>query len=217
MALSFRQSEILELARADLENSVIRAPIDGIVLSRTAEVGQIVASSLNAPVLFTLAGDLSQMQLQVDIDEADIGRIATGNEASFTVDAFPGRSFPARIAQVRYAPETTDNVVTYKAVLTVENPEGLLRPGMFATVALGDEGQPGLLVPSEAVIRTGARTLVMLALFCASAGHWSQPPEHQPPQRVSAIRLALSCMLCHRCGAGAAPRLCHCGLVNAGG
>lgn len=142
----------LELARADLENSVIRAPVDGIVLSRTAEVGQIVASSLNAPVLFTLAGDLSEMQLQVDIDEADIGRIATGNEASFTVDAFPGRSFPARITQVRYAPETTDNVVTYKAVLAVENPEGLLRPGMTATAAITvAKVQDSLLVPNAAL------------------------------------------------------------------
>lgn len=142
----------LELARADQENSVIRAPIDGIVLSRAAEVGQIVASSLNAPVLFTLAGDLSKMDLQVDIDEADIGRIATGNEAAFTVDAFPGRSFPARIAQVRYAPETTDNVVTYKAVLTVENPDGLLRPGMTATAAITVASvDDSLIIPNAAL------------------------------------------------------------------
>ncbi|AWB47489.1 efflux RND transporter periplasmic adaptor subunit [Gemmobacter aquarius] len=142
----------LELAKADLENSVIRAPIDGIVLSRTAEVGQIVASSLNAPVLFTLAGDLSKMDLQVDIDEADIGRIAPGNEATFTVDAFPGRSFPARIAQVRYAPETTDNVVTYKAVLTVENPDGALRPGMTATATITvAKVADSLIVPNAAL------------------------------------------------------------------
>lgn len=142
----------LELAEADLENSVIRAPIDGIVLSRTAEVGQIVASSLNAPVLFTLAGDLSKMDLQVDIDEADIGRIAPGNDATFTVDAFPGRSFPARIAQVRYAPETTDNVVTYKAVLTVENPDGLLRPGMTATATITvAKVDDSLIVPNAAL------------------------------------------------------------------
>lgn len=142
----------LELAQADLENSVIRAPIDGIVLSRTAEVGQIVASSLNAPVLFTLAGDLSQMQLQVDIDEADIGRIKPGNDATFTVDAFPGRSFPARIAQVRYAPETTDNVVTYKAVLTVDNPDALLRPGMTATATITvAQVNDTLLVPNAAL------------------------------------------------------------------
>lgn len=142
----------LELAKADLDNSVIRAPIDGIVLSRTAEVGQIVASSLNAPVLFTLAGDLSKMDLQVDIDEADIGRIAPGNDATFTVDAFPGRSFPARIAQVRYAPETTDNVVTYKAVLTVENPDGLLRPGMTATATITVASvDDSLIVPNAAL------------------------------------------------------------------
>lgn len=143
----------LELAKADLENSVIRAPIDGIVLSRTAEVGQIVASSLNAPVLFTLAGDLSKMDLQVDIDEADIGRIAPGNEATFTVDAFPGRSFPARIAQVRYAPETTDNVVTYKAVLTVENPDGLLRPGMTATATITVASVTDSLIVPNAALR----------------------------------------------------------------
>lgn len=149
----------LELARADLDNSVIRAPIDGIVLSRTAEVGQIVASSLNAPVLFTLAGDLSKMDLQVDIDEADIGRIATGNEATFTVDAFPGRSFPARIAQVRYAPETTDNVVTYKAVLTVENPDGLLRPGMTATATITvAKVENSLIVPNAALRYAPPRT-----------------------------------------------------------
>lgn len=142
----------LELAQADLENSAIRAPIDGIVLSRTAEVGQIVASSLNAPVLFTLAGDLSKMDLEVDIDEADIGRIAAGNDATFTVDAFSGRSFPARIAQVRYAPETTDNVVTYKAVLTVENPDGLLRPGMTATASITvAEVTDSLIVPNAAL------------------------------------------------------------------
>ncbi len=143
----------LELAKADLENSVIRAPIDGIVLSRTAEVGQIVASSLNAPVLFTLAGDLSKMDLQVDIDEADIGRIASGNDATFTVDAFPGRSFPARIAQVRYAPETTDNVVTYKAVLTVENPQGLLRPGMTATATITVASVTDALIVPNAALR----------------------------------------------------------------
>lgn len=149
----------LELAEADLANSVIRAPIDGIVLSRTAEVGQIVASSLNAPVLFTLAGDLSKMDLQVDIDEADIGRIATGNEATFTVDAFPGVSFPARIAQVRYAPETTDNVVTYKAVLTVENPDGLLRPGMTATATITVASvEDSLIIPNAALRYAPPRT-----------------------------------------------------------
>jgi HlyD family secretion protein len=91
-------------AQADLEKAVIRSPITGIVLNRAAEKGQIVAATLNAPVLFTLAEDLSRMELQVGIDEADIGRVAVGNEAVFTVDAHPGQTFPARITQLRDAP-----------------------------------------------------------------------------------------------------------------
>lgn len=126
----------LSEARSDLAKAAIRSPIDGIVLSRTAEKGQIVAATLNAPILFTLAEDLARMELRVDVDEADIGRVAVGNEARFTVDAFPGRSFPAVITTVRYAPETTDGVVTYKAILSVDNGEGLLRPGMTATATI---------------------------------------------------------------------------------
>lgn len=126
----------LSEAETELEKATIRSPITGVVLNRTAEPGQIVAASLNAPVLFTLAEDLSRMELRVDVDEADIGRVAVGNEATFTVDAFPGRSFPARITTVRYAPETVDGVVTYKAILSVDNSEGLLRPGMTATATI---------------------------------------------------------------------------------
>jgi HlyD family secretion protein len=123
----------LRLEQADLDKATIRSPIRGIVLNRTAEVGQIVASSLNAPVLFTLAEDLSQMELQVDVDEADIGQVSVGNTAQFTVEAWRDRPFPAEITQLRFAPEDTEGVVTYKAVLSVDNSEGLLRPGMTAT------------------------------------------------------------------------------------
>jgi len=126
----------LSEARTELGKATIRSPISGVVLNRAAEPGQIVAASLNAPVLFTLAEDLARMELRVDVDEADIGRVAVGNEATFTVDAFPGRSFPAVITTVRYAPETTDGVVTYKAILSVDNSEGLLRPGMTATATI---------------------------------------------------------------------------------
>jgi len=126
----------LTLQEADLEKAAIRSPIKGVVLDRAADVGQIVASSLSAPTLFILAEDLSQMELRVDIDEADIGRVAVGNTANFTVDAYSGHNFPAVITQVRYAPETTDGVVTYKAVLSVENTDRLLRPGMTATAAI---------------------------------------------------------------------------------
>lgn len=142
----------LSIARADVEKAVLRSPIRGIVLNRTAEAGQIVASSLNAPVLFTLAEDLSRMELRVDVDEADIGRVATGQMAEFTVDAYPGRTFPASITQVRFAPETLDAVVTYKAILGFDNPDGLLRPGMTATATITvAEATDALLVPNAAL------------------------------------------------------------------
>lgn len=126
----------MAMQETDIAKMRILSPVNGIVLKRAAEPGQTVASSLQAPVLFTLAEDLARMELRVDVDEADIGRLAVGNEATFTVDAYPGRSFPARITKVRYAPETTDGVVTYKAILSVDNSEGLLRPGMTATATI---------------------------------------------------------------------------------
>ncbi|WP_233352303.1 efflux RND transporter periplasmic adaptor subunit [Pseudogemmobacter humi] len=143
----------LASARADLDKAVIRSPINGIVLDRAAEKGQIVAASLNAPVLFTLAEDLRRMELRVSIDEADIGRVQLGQEASFTVDAWAGRRFEAQIASLRYAPDaTTTDVVTYTAVLTVENDDLLLRPGMTATATITVSREDGqLLVPMAAL------------------------------------------------------------------
>ncbi len=143
----------LASARADLDKAEIRSPIDGIVLDRAAEQGQIVAASLNAPVLFTLAGDLRRMELRVSVDEADIGRVERGQSAWFTVDAWPGRRFEAVIASLRYAPDATESdVVTYTAVLSVDNEQLLLRPGMTATATIivaREEGQ--LLVPMAAL------------------------------------------------------------------
>ncbi len=124
------------LMQADLANAVIRSPINGIVLNRSAEAGQIVAAALQAPTLFTLAEDLRQMEVQVDIDEADIGRVMVGNGATFTVDAYSGRNFDAQLVQLRYAPENTNGVVTYKGVLVVNNDDLLLRPGMTATATI---------------------------------------------------------------------------------
>lgn len=140
-------------AQSDLAKAEIRSPISGIVLNRAAEKGQIVAATLNAPILFTLAEDLSHMDLQVDIDEADIGRVAVGNEATFTVDAYPGQTFPAKITQLRFAPEETEGVVTYKAVLSVENDKRLLRPGMTATATIIVDKQPGVLLVPMAALR----------------------------------------------------------------
>jgi HlyD family secretion protein len=98
--------------------------------------GQTVAASLQAPVLFTIAEDLKQMELQVDVDEADVGRTVIGQKATFSVDAYPGRRFPAEIRDIRFMPETVQGVVTYKAMLIIDNSELLLRPGMTATAEI---------------------------------------------------------------------------------
>lgn len=138
--------------KADLEKSQIRSPITGVVLSRNVEKGQIVAASLNAPILFTLAEDLARMELRVAIDEADIGRVKVGQNATFTVDAYPGRKFDAVIKQLRYAPDEGVDVVSYTAVLSVNNDELLLRPGMTATATITvREVKDALTVPVAAL------------------------------------------------------------------
>lgn len=142
----------LEVNRTDLAKAVVVSPIDGVVLTRAVEPGQTVAASFNTPTLFTLAEDLTQMELQVDVDEADVGQVREGQEAAFTVDAYPDRTFPARITQVRYGSETTDGVVTYKTVLKVDNSSLALRPGMTATAVITvDKRENVLLVPNAAL------------------------------------------------------------------
>jgi HlyD family secretion protein len=142
----------LVLRETDIKKSRILSPVDGIVLKRSVEPGQTVASSLQAPVLFTLAGDLRRMQVEADVDEADIGSVKPGQKATFTVDAYPGRSFPAQIETIEYSPNVKENVVTYKAVLTVDNTELLLRPGMTATAEIVvQEVGDALAVPNAAL------------------------------------------------------------------
>ena len=142
----------LKINQANLEKACICSSIDGVVLDRNVEVGQIVASSLQAPVLFTLAADLTKMELQVDIDEADIGKVKVGDSAIFTVEAYQGRSFPASISELRYAPETVDGVVTYEAILSIDNSDMLLRPGMTATADITvAEIKDTLVIPNAAL------------------------------------------------------------------
>jgi len=139
-------------AETDLTKASIRSPIDGVVLTRSAEPGQTVAASLQAPVLFTLAENLARMELQVDVDEADVGQVREGQAAAFTVDAWPGRRFPARIGQVRFGSETVNSVVTYKTILKVDNDDLSLRPGMTATAEIVTaELENALLVPNAAL------------------------------------------------------------------
>ena len=142
----------LDIAKSNLGKAQILSPIDGVVLNRTVEPGQIVASSLQAPVLFTLAQDLSKMEAQVDIDEADMGKVAVGDTATFTVEAFPDRTFPATISQLRLSPVTVEGVVTYTAILTVDNTDLSLRPGMTATANIVvQQVKDTLLVPNAAL------------------------------------------------------------------
>lgn len=143
----------LSLDEADLGKACICSPINGVVLERNVDVGQIVASSLQAPVLFTIAEDLSQMELRVDIDEADMGAVRVGQTASFGVEAYQGRVFPAVISELRYAPQTIDGVVTYQAILSIDNADLLLRPGMTATAEIIVEEIRGALMAPNAALR----------------------------------------------------------------
>jgi HlyD family secretion protein len=139
-------------AQVDLGHTVIRAPIDGIVVARNVDVGQTVAASLQAPTLFVIAQDLSQMQVVASIDEADIGRVHADQKATFRVDSFPEQSFVGRVAQVRLQPTTVQNVVTYNAIISVENPGQRLMPGMTATVSLVVNERPAVLrIPAAAM------------------------------------------------------------------
>lgn len=142
----------LEVQRTDLAKAMIRSPIKGVVLKRAAEPGQTVAATFQTPVLFTLAEDLTQMELHVDVDEADVGKVRVGLPASFTVDAYPDRNFPARITQVRFGSKTVAGVVTYETVLKVENKDILLRPGMTGTAnIIVQQAKDVLLAPNAAL------------------------------------------------------------------
>jgi HlyD family secretion protein len=126
----------LEKAKADLDHCTITSPIDGIVISRNVDVGQTVAASLQAPVIFAIANDLSKMQIDANVAEADVGGVAIDQDVDFTVDAFPTRTFQGKVVQVRNAPITVQNVVTYDTVIGVSNPDQKLKPGMTANVSI---------------------------------------------------------------------------------
>jgi HlyD family secretion protein len=143
----------LDANRTDLGKLEIRSPINGVVLTRSIDPVQTVAASFQAPVLFTLAEDLTKMELHVDVDEADVGTVKEGQEATFTVDAYPDREFPARITRVNYGSETTENVVTYETVLDVDNTDLTLRPGMTGTARITVQKIENALLVSNAVLR----------------------------------------------------------------
>ena len=142
----------LQAHRTDLGKMTIRSPINGVVLVRAIERGQTVAASFQAPVLFTLAEDLTRMELDVDVDEADVGHVKPGQEATFSVDAYPDRAFSAHVAAVRLGSQKSEGVVTYKTILYVDNTKLLLRPGMTATAELVvRHAKDVVLVPNAAL------------------------------------------------------------------
>ena len=143
----------LQQARVDLQRTQIRSPVDGIVIKRSVEVGQTVAASLQAPELFVIARNLSDMQVEAAIDEADISRIRDGQKVGFTIDAFPGRSFEGQVHQVRKAAVTAQNVVSYTVVVSFANPGSLMLPGMTANVRIVTDTRDDVLKVPNAALR----------------------------------------------------------------
>ncbi|HEV2843089.1 MAG TPA: efflux RND transporter periplasmic adaptor subunit [Chthoniobacterales bacterium] len=142
----------LEKAQADLDHCTITSPIDGMVISRNVDVGQTVAASLQAPVIFQIANDLAKMQIDANVAEADVGGVAVDQDVDFTVDAFPSQTFHGKVVQVRNAPITVQNVVTYDTVIGVTNPDLKLKPGMTANVSIVSAHRDDVLkVPNGAL------------------------------------------------------------------
>lgn len=151
-ALAQAQAQLSQ-QQANLDHSIIASPIDGVVVSRNVDVGQTVAASLQAPTLFTIANDLTKMQVLASIDEADVGQIKQGIKANFTVDAFPGETFIGEITQLRLNAQALQNVVTYSAVIDVANPELKLRPGMTANITIPVARRDDTLTVPNAALR----------------------------------------------------------------
>ena len=148
-----QKTAALAQAQTNLDYTTIRAPVDGIVVSRAVDVGQTVAASLQAPTLFTIAQDLTKMQVETSVDEADIGRVKLEDRATFTVDAFSGQTFSGIVTQIRKAAQIVQNVVTYTVVISVDNPGGRLLPGMTANVKLVYAEKPSVLKVPNAALR----------------------------------------------------------------
>ena len=170
-------------ARVDLGYAEIYSPIDGIVLDRAVEVGQTVAASFSTPTLFTLANDLTKMQVEADVDEADIGQVKTGQRVTFTVDAYMNDVFEGTVNQIRMKPTTTSNVVTYTVIIEAPNPDQKLFPGMTASVTIVTEEQTGLAVPAEAFNFTpDEQVLKAIRKAEKPEGQRPEPPQGDRPQ-----------------------------------
>jgi HlyD family secretion protein len=162
-------------AEIELEKTIIKSPIDGVVISRSIDAGQTVAASLQAPTLFTIANDLKKMRVNAAVSETDIGKIAEGMPAEFRVDAFPGRKFRGVVSQVRYAETIVDNVVTYTTLIDVDNSDLLLRPGMTATILFEVARADDVLIVPNAALRFDP-------VAASAAVDWNRPGRGRPRQ-----------------------------------
>jgi HlyD family secretion protein len=190
-AIVEQKQAALDQAEFDLSRTELRAPIGGIIIKRDVNPGQTVAVSLEAKTLFQIANDLREMEVHGRIDEADIGRVKPGQTVTFTVDAFPGRSFAGQVQQVRIAPEVVQNVVTYTVVITAPNPEKLLLPGMTASLRILIDESPDILkVPNQALrFRPKGEKVVSENSSDGSATVWVLRNNDQPfPVRVTTGR-----------------------------
>ena len=191
----------LRLSKVNLEHSVITSPISGTIISRNVDVGQTVAASFSSPTLFTIAADLTKMQVNTNIDEADVGRIKPGMGVSFTVDAYPGENFTGTISQVRLASVTVQNVVTYNAIIDVPNPQLKLKPGMTTNVKiLIESADDALKIPNSALrFRPDLSEAAMTEAFKRSGEekYWEfaksrglNPPAGSPTQKPPPVARA---------------------------
>ena len=177
----------LDKAKADLDHCSITSPIDGVIISRNVDVGQTVAASLQAPVIFQIANDLTKMQIDSNVAEADVGAVSVDQDVDFTVDAFPTRTFHGKVVQVRNAPITVQNVVTYDTVIGVSNPDLKLKPGMTANVAIIIEHKDNVIQLKNAALRyrpsdaaTAEQPKASAANSATAAGSTSSPSGQRP-------------------------------------
>ena len=168
----------LNQAKTNLGYANIYSPIDGIILSKEVEEGQTVAASMSAPTLFKIAKDIKRMQVEVNVDEADIGQVKVGQRVSFTVDAYPQEEFSGRVTQVRLSPTTSSNVVTYTVIVEAENPDEKLKPGLTATIAIyTNELKDVTIVPAKAINFTPDTDLLMQ--YYAQKGINAEAPKRE--------------------------------------
>jgi HlyD family secretion protein len=180
----------LARAKVNLDYATIYSPIDGVVLNRAVEEGQTVAASFNTPTLFTIVNDLTRMEVQTSVDEADIGKVKNGQRVEFTVDAYPDNKFEASVSEVRLQPVTTNNVVTYVVILNAPNPDKKLMPGMTASATIYAEERANTLILSSRALRFIPDTMLVKKMMAERADNRSEAGINTPlvgmtPQEIS--------------------------------